>query len=121
MSNQAALEEALAHHQAGRVGSSLCNGVCCPLLLQIAGEIHAAFPSAFGEHLLATCWTYKYFQDEFDGHTHAGNGAASLNPWIMPDESNLETDAGGLVLWNKAVPDEYFGATGEEMMTCRKL
>jgi hypothetical protein len=33
-----------------------------------------------------------------------------------PHESNLETDAGGLVLWNKAVPDEYFDATGEEMM-----
>ncbi len=70
----------------------------------------------FGEHLFATCWTYKYFQDESDGHIHADNGAASLNLWITPDESNLETDAGGLVLWNKAVPDEYFDATGEEMM-----
>jgi len=98
------------------VGSSLCNGFCCPLLLQIAGEIRAAFPSVFGEHLFTTCWTYKYFQDESDGHIHADNGAASLNLWITPDESNLATDAGGLVLWNKAVPDEYFDATGEEMM-----
>jgi hypothetical protein len=98
------------------VGSSLCNGFCCPLLLQIAGEIRDTFPSVFGEHLFSTCWTYKYFQDESDGHIHADNGAASLNLWITPDESNLETDAGGLVLWNKAVPDEYFDATGEEMM-----
>ena len=98
------------------VGSSLCNGFCCPLLLQIAGEIHATFPSVFGEHMFATCWTYKYFQDESDGHIHADNGAVSLNLWITPDESNLETDAGGLVLWNKAVPVEYFDATGEEMM-----
>lgn len=97
------------------VGSSLCNGFCCPLLLQIAAEIRAAFPSVFGEHLFATCWTYKYFQDESDGHIHADNGAASLNLWITPDESNLETDAGGLVLWNKSVPDQYFAATGEEM------
>ncbi len=70
----------------------------------------------FGEHLFATCWSYKCFQDEPDGHIHADNDAVSLNLWITPDESNLETDAGGLVLWNKAVPDEYFDATGEEMM-----
>jgi len=97
------------------VGSSLCNGFCCPLLLQIAAEIRAAFPSVFGQHLFTTCWTYKYFQDESDGHIHADNGAASLNLWITPDESNLETDAGGLILWNKVVPDGYFAATGEEM------
>ncbi len=98
------------------VGSSLCNGFCCPLLLQIAGEIRTAFPSVLGEHLFATCWTYKYFQDESDGHVHADNGAVSLNLWITPDESNLENDTGGLVLWDKAVPDEYFDVTGEEMM-----
>jgi len=98
------------------VGSSLCNGFCCPLLLQIAADIRAAFPSVFGEHLFATCWTYKYFQDESDGHIHADNGAASLNLWVTPDESNLEIDAGGLVLWNKSVPDSYFDASGEEMV-----
>jgi hypothetical protein len=40
---------------------------------------------------------------------------ARQNLWITPDQSNLETDAGGLVLWNKSVPDGYFTATGEEM------
>lgn len=29
------------------------------------------------------------------------------------NESNLATDAGGLVLWNKAVPAAYCDATGE--------
>lgn len=29
------------------------------------------------------------------------------------NESNLATDAGGLVLWNKAVPGAYSHATGE--------
>jgi tetratricopeptide (TPR) repeat protein len=97
------------------VGSSLCNGFCCPLLLQIAAEIRTTFPSVFGKYLFATCWTYKYFQDDGDGHIHADNGAASVNLWITPDESNLEANAGGLLLWNKSVPDEYFDATGEEM------
>jgi len=116
LSDQAALQEALAHHHADRVGSSLCDGFCRPLLAQIAREIRAVFSGVFGEHPFATCWTYKNFQDKSGGHIHADNGAASLNLWITPDESNLETDTGGLVLWNKAVPDEYFDATGEEMM-----
>ena len=77
------------------VGSSLCNGFCCPLLLQIAAEIRTTFPSVFGRYLFATCWTYKYFQDDDDGHIHADNGAASVNLWITPDESNLEAGAGG--------------------------
>ena len=86
------------------------------MLAQIARKIRAIYSSVFGEHLFATCWTYKNFQNESDGHIHADNGVASLSPWTTPGESNLETDTGGLVLWNKAVPDEYFDATGEEMM-----
>ena len=97
------------------VSSSLLNGFCCPLLLQIAADIRAAFPSVFGDHQLVTCWTYKYFQNGTDGHLHADRGAASLNLWITADESNLEPDTGGLELWNKAVPDDYFHVTGEEM------
>ncbi len=72
-------------------------------------------PSGF-QSLQRTLSPAANIQDESDGHIHADNGAASLNLWITPDESNLETDTGGLVLWNKAVPDEYFDAAGEEMM-----
>jgi len=98
------------------VGSSLLNGFCCPLLLQIAFELRAAFPRVFGEHLFRTCWTYKYFQNGADGHIHADTGAASVNLWVTPDASNLDPDTGGLVLWNKRVPDEYFRRDGREQM-----
>ena len=79
MSSQAALQEALAHHQGGEHRRAIT-------LSSAAAE---AIPD---------------------------NGAVSLNLWITPDGSNLETHAGGLVLWNKGVPDEHFDATGEEMM-----
>jgi tetratricopeptide (TPR) repeat protein len=98
------------------VGSGLCNGFCCPLLLQIAAEIKSAFPSVFGEHLFTTCWTYKYFQEESDGHLHADRGAASVNLWITPDESNLEPDKGGLVIWNKAVPRGFFRSSSSQQV-----
>ncbi len=119
MSNQAALQEARAHHQAGRLPET--ERIYERILASVprhadARQLLGVAAHQGGEHLFATRWTYKYFQDESDGHILADNGAASLNLWITPGESDLETDAGGLVLWNKAVPDEYFDVTGEEMM-----
>lgn len=64
MTDQATLQEALAHHQVGRL------------------------PDA--EHIYER------------------------------NESNLATDAGGLVLWNKAVPDAYFDAAGEHHVSKRQ-
>ncbi|MDX1433264.1 MAG: tetratricopeptide repeat protein, partial [Gammaproteobacteria bacterium] len=98
------------------VGSSLCNGYCCPLLLQIAADIERALPGIFAPHPFTTCWTYKYFQDETDGHIHADVGAASINLWVTPDEANLEPDSGGLLIWNKTLPKRLFRASGEEQM-----
>ena len=98
------------------VGSSLCNGFCCPLLLQIAAEIRRALPSIFAAHDFTTCWTYKYFQDDSDGHIHADHGAASVNLWVTPDEANLEPGTGGLIIWNKTLPRRFFRARGEEQM-----
>lgn len=96
------------------VGASLRNGFCCPLLLQIAADIQRAFPSIFAEHPFNTCWTYKYFQDDSDGHLHADEGAASVNFWVTPDDANLQPDSGGLLIWNKTIPGGYFRTSVEE-------
>lgn len=90
------------------VGTTLGDGFCCPLLLQIAWELREALPEVFGKHLFRTCWAYKYYQRGVDGHTHADHGSVSINLWVTPDECNLEPDTGGLVLWNKRVPKAYF-------------
>lgn len=90
------------------VGASLRNGFCCPLLLQIAEEIRTRFPSVFGRHLFSGCFAYKYYQSAREGHVHADRAAVSLNFWITSDEANLEPERGGLRIWNKRVPAEYF-------------
>jgi hypothetical protein len=90
------------------VGTGLADGFCCPLLLQIAWELREALPEVLGKHLFKTCWAYKYYQRGVDGHMHADHGSASVNLWITPDECNLEPGSGGLALWNKRVPKEYF-------------
>ncbi len=96
------------------VGASLRNGFACPLLLQIAAEVREAFPAIFGGLPLVDVFAYKYYQDEADGHVHADIGAASVNFWVTPDEANLDPDSGGLVIWNKRVPNRYFRASASE-------
>ncbi len=97
------------------VGASLRNGFCCPLLLQIGEELREFFPHIFGPHLFSGCFSYKYYQQGVDGHVHADRGAVSLNFWTTPDEANLDPTRGGLVIWNKRVPKEYFHASPERI------
>jgi Flp pilus assembly protein TadD len=90
------------------VGASLRNGFCCPLLLQIAAETREALPGVFGRHLFTGLFSYKYLGRGTLGNVHADRGAVSLNLWITDDEANEEPGRGGLVIWNKRVPAEYF-------------
>lgn len=39
----------------------------------------------------------------------------TVNFWITPDEANLDPGTGGLVIWNKRVPDEWFTAPQARM------
>jgi hypothetical protein len=96
LSNQAALEGALAYHQAGR--------------LPEAERILASEPShADALHLL-----------DVAAHQNGEHGRAVMFHIPSDDEANLEPDTGGLVLWNKAVPDGYFSTTAEEMVQMEK-
>ena len=98
------------------IGTSLVNGFCCPLILQIATELRQALPGLLGPHGFVTAWAYKYYPPPRDSEpnrssgldVHADDGAVSLNFWITPDEANLDPDGGGMVFWNGSVPDDYF-------------
>ncbi len=94
----------------GELSASLPNGFCCPLLLQVAREIRLALPAIFGDHVLTTFWAYKYFGASSGIEIHADRGAVSVNLWITPDSANRDPDTGGLVLWDRLAPDDYFGA-----------
>ena len=94
----------------GELSASLPNGFCSPLFLQVARDIRLALPSVFGEHLLTTFWAYKYFGSSSGIETHADRGAFSVNLWITPDEANRNPSGGGLVLWDRLAPNDYFGA-----------
>lgn len=97
------------------VGASLRNGFCCPALLQVAEETRMAFPRLLAEHLFTGCFSYKYFGAETEGNVHADRGAISLNLWITPDAANLDPQRGGLLIWNKRVPSNYFDCSPQQI------
>ena len=98
------------------IGTSLINGFCCPLLLQIAEDLRRALPGLLVQHPFVTVWAYKYYPPAEDAgpnrssglDVHADDGAISLNFWITPDEANLDPEGGGMTFWNGSAPDSYF-------------
>ncbi len=89
------------------VSATLFNGFCCPLLLQIGNELRQRLPGLLGDKPLTLAWAYKY-RGAFSGlGAHADDGAVSVNFWITPDAANLDPERGGLLLWDRKLPESY--------------
>src|SRR5262249_30271220 len=93
-------------HAHGRLGSQFQNGFNCPLLLQIAEELRARLPRLIGDRYpLRHMWGYKSGPIlAADATTHADFAAVNVNFWITPDEANLDSQGGGLVVYNVDAP-----------------
>jgi Flp pilus assembly protein TadD len=91
----------------GYVGARPQSGFACPLLAQIARELAQAYPVIFQEHPLLFAWAFKYQQGMSGTRVHADFAAVNVNFWITPDDANLDPEAGGLVVWDKAAPLDW--------------
>jgi tetratricopeptide (TPR) repeat protein len=89
------------------VSATLFNGFCCPLLLQIAQELRQRLPGLLGSHPLSLAWAYKYCGPFSGLGPHADDGAVAVNFWLTPDEANEDPVRGGLVIWDRLVPEHY--------------
>ena len=89
------------------VSATLFNGFCCPLLLQIAQELRRRLPNLLGGQPLSLAWAYKYCGPFSGLGPHADDGAVAVNFWLTPDEANEDPERGGLVIWDRLVPDHY--------------
>jgi hypothetical protein len=89
------------------VSATLFNGFCCPLLLQIAQELRQRLPGLLGSHPLSLAWAYKYCGPFSGLGPHADDGAVAVNFWLTPDEANEDPERGGLVIWDRLVPEHY--------------
>jgi Tfp pilus assembly protein PilF len=89
------------------VSATLFNGFCCPLLLQVAQELRQRLPGLLGGRPLSLAWAYKYCGPFSGLGPHADDGAVAVNFWLTPDDANQDPDRGGLVIWNRLVPEHY--------------
>ncbi len=88
----------------GYLGAYANDGFVSPLLFQICGELRRALPEVFKDHRLRQMWAYKY-EAELQGiGIHGDDAAVNVNFWITPDESNLDVEGGGLLVYPIEVP-----------------
>jgi len=97
-----------AAYPGGYLGAFPEQGFACPLLGQIAEELHCAFPGILGAHPLSYFWGFKYDSKHASGIAiHADSAAVNVNFWITPDDANLDPESGGLVVWDVAAPSDW--------------
>jgi tetratricopeptide (TPR) repeat protein len=104
------LESTIWHdftHIGDFVASYLEDGLACPLVLQIADELRAAFPEVLGPHPLSQAWAFKGLEARSKVDAHADDGAVSVNFWVTPTEANLEPGRGGLVVCPVRPPSDW--------------
>jgi hypothetical protein len=94
-------------YRRGYLVAFLRSGISCPLLGQIAEELRLRYPAIFGSQLLRLFWGVKYDSTLNGAGIHADIGVINVNFWITPDESNLDPESGGLVIWDKPAPSDW--------------
>lgn len=106
----------------GYLGAFAEDGFVCPLLLQIGRELPRRLPGIFGDHPLLKIWAFKYGSVPDGIALHADFAAVNVNFWITPDEANLDSNSGGLVVWDKEAPAEWdFGTYNLDQQAMTKF
>jgi hypothetical protein len=108
----------------GRLSSLFFTGFNAPLVLQIAEEIRDAFALLIGErHRLRQMWAFKNTEVlPRDSSIHADFAAINVNFWITPETANLDTDSGGMVVYDLEAPLSWsFGQYNERPDLIRGL
>jgi hypothetical protein len=91
----------------GYLGAIPEHGFAAPLLAQIGEELAARHPGIFRTHPLLQLWAFKYDSGLKGINLHADFAAVNVNFWITPDEANLDPRSGGLIIWDKAAPQDW--------------
>ena len=96
-------------HIGGCLATYLEDGLACPLILQIADDLRAAFPEILGDLSLKQIWAFKAIDTET--HTgidvHADDGVVSVNFWMTPDAANEMPGHSGLIVHRMPPPARW--------------
>ena len=79
-------------------------------LMYRSAELTVKLPRLLKDAPLSTAWFYKYDSSESKtvGGTgiHADQAKVNMNIWLTPDDANLNKENGGLIIYDKAPPQE---------------
>ena len=104
----------------GYAGAYIDDGLHDRILLQLAFELHKSLPRIMKDHPLKYLWAYKYDSDYSGINTHADQAAVNVNLWVTPEESNLDKESGGLVVFTAKPPEgwdfEEYNTNTEKVM-----
>jgi len=97
----------------GYLGSYVDDGLTSSWLDSLSRELQERMPRVLGNMPLRQAWMYKYDSDNAKQRSgirvHADQATVNLNIWLTPDEANLSTGNGGLIIHNAAAPrDDLF-------------
>ena len=58
-------------------------------------------------HGLVRTWAFKYDSSLGGIRVHGDQAAVNVNFWITSNDSNLNPDSGGMVIWDAAAPPDW--------------
>ena len=85
----------------GYIGSFLNTGMSNMAILKFSRELKYTFENIFSKYQLSQAWAFKYDSDQKGINIHADAAKVNVNFWITKDESNLDTNSGGMIIWKK--------------------
>jgi hypothetical protein len=88
----------------GYGGAYIDDGLHARILIALAFELNKALPRIMAKHPLKYLWAYKYDSEYTGIRTHADQAAVNVNIWLTPDDSVLDKDHGGLVVFTAKPP-----------------
>jgi hypothetical protein len=94
-------------YDAGYIGATPEDGFASPLLAQIVEEIEVVYAPLLKGQRFRYLGAFKYDSELSTGtNTHADFSAVNVNLYITPDEANLASDRGGMVIWDLGARSE---------------
>ena len=91
----------------GYVGAFLSKGLSNKFILHLTDQIRQSFGEIFNNLRLTQAWIFKYDSKSKGINIHADQAAVNVNFWITQSEANLNSQNGGLTVWNRVPPKDW--------------
>ena len=89
----------------GYLGAFLAKGLSNEFILKLSQNLKITFKKIFNNLYLTQAWIYKYDSEQSGINIHADEAKVNVNFWITSNQSNLDQETGGLLVWNK-IPEK---------------